>query len=217
MWNPAAAMIVLVGSLLAILISTPTQILRHSFMLIGWLFVPPNNDNKKLIEKLTSCGHALRKGGPVALEKLARAESEPLLKQALSLIANGEDLNAIEKNLYLSVHNQQQKDQAAISVYEHWAGYLPTLGIVGAVMGLMQVLTNLQQPDALGQGIATAFVATFYGIGVANIIMAPVAERLNQISQQRVRYQMLMIDLVARIQSGKNPNSLRDYYSQVAV
>lgn len=217
LWNPAAAAIVLLGSFLAILISTPKQLLWRAFSLSSWLVTPPTYDKHQLMDKMISCGHAYRKGGTLALERLARTEKEPILKQALSMVANGESPHEVEKNLFLTIHHQQQQDQAAAEVYEHWAGYLPTLGIVGAVMGLMQVLSNLQQPETLGQGIATAFIATFYGIAVANLVMAPTAERLKQIIQQRTRYYLLAADTLARIQAGKNPNGLRDHYAQITV
>ncbi|GGY39761.1 flagellar motor protein [Bacterioplanes sanyensis] len=209
LFDAPAAVIVFGGSTLATLAQVPNAHLAPLAHLLSWLVVPPNYSLEHLISKLTVCANAQRKDGLLALEQLAAGESEPLLKRALTMLADGFDDSIIDKTLQQDVHSQYERDNELVDHLDQLAGYLPTLGIVGAVLGLMQVLSNIQQPDALATGIATAFVATFYGVASANIIVIPLANRLRQMLSWRRRYQLALLAGVLSIRSGVNPAVLR--------
>lgn len=204
-----AAIIVFGGAALATLAQVPAAHLSPLGHLLSWLVAPPNYSLDHLISKLTVCANAQRKDGLLALEQLATGESEPLLQRALTMLADGYDDSLIDKTMQQEVHSQYERDNELVDHLDQLAGYLPTLGIVGAVLGLMQVLSSIQQPEALAAGIATAFVATFYGVASANIIVIPLANRLRQMLSWRRRYQLALLAGVLSIRSGVNPAVMR--------
>lgn len=209
LWNPAALLIVLGGSLLATLVQIPPAQYRPLLALLSWLLSSPYFSLDVLLGKLTVSGNALRRDGPQALEKIASAETDPLLRKGLLLLADGSDSTALEKALQLELKSQQQRDEDLLSILDNLAGYLPTMGIVGAVLGLMQVLADIKQPEALAAGIATAFVATFYGVAGANLVVIPLASALRQQLAIRQRYYEAMMLGVVALREGINPLALR--------
>ncbi|MFC3681501.1 flagellar motor protein [Bacterioplanoides pacificum] len=209
LWNPAAALIVFGGSLLAACAQIPLSYFRPLLQLLGWLIVPPVLSFDGLVNKLVTCGHALRRDGVLALEKLANIENDVVFRKALMLLADGYDDDTTRETMELELNTLEQRDLDLVGVLDNLAGYLPTLGIVGAVLGLMQVLSNIQQPDALAQGIATAFVATFYGVAAANLVVIPLANTLRQHIAIRRRYYDAMLLGLLSVRQGVNPASLR--------
>jgi len=209
LWNGAAFFIVFCGSLFAVMVQTPSALFVRATHMTSWLVSPPIYSLDTLLTKLTTCGNAMRKDGILGLDRIAQAETDPVMKRALVMMADGQKPDAIKYSMSLEIETHQEKDLAAADLFDNLAGYLPTLGIVGAVLGLMQVLSNLEQPDELGQGIATAFVATFYGVAAANLIAIPIAGRLKAIVQQRKRYHSAMIVGVLALREGINPQLLR--------
>ncbi|CCK75422.1 MAG: flagellar motor protein [Oleispira antarctica] len=209
LWNAPALLIVFGGSLLALAVQTPMYLAVRSLKLLSWLVAPPQFSLDQLLTKLTTCGNAYRKDGVLGLDRIAQAEIDPVMKRALVMLADGQSLSSIEKSIHLEIETHQEKDLYAAEVFDNLGGYLPTLGIVGAVLGLMQVLSNLAQPEELGRGIATAFVATFYGVAAANLIAIPIAGRLRGFIQQRTRYHKAMIVGVMAIREGVNPQLIR--------
>ena len=209
LWNGAAFFIVFVGSVLAVMVQTPFDLCVRAGRLTTWLATPPIYSLDLLLTKLTTCGNALRKDGILGLDRVAQAETDPVMKRALVMIADGQKPEAIKYAMNLEIQTHNEKDYAAADLFDNLAGYLPTLGIVGAVLGLMQVLSNLEQPEELGRGIATAFVATFYGVAAANLVAIPIAGRLKSFVQQRKRYHSAMIVGVLALREGINPQLLR--------
>jgi chemotaxis protein MotA len=209
LWNAPALLIVFGGSLLALAVQTPAYLAARAIKLSSWLVAPPQFSLDQLLTKLTTCGNAFRKDGVLGLDRIAQAEGDPVMKRALVMLADGQSPDAIEKIISLEIETHQEKDFYAAEVFDNLGGYLPTLGIVGAVLGLMQVLSNLAQPEELGQGIETAFVATFYGVAAANLIAIPIAGRLRGFIQQRTRYHKAMIVGVMAIREGINPQLIR--------
>ncbi|MCD8522476.1 MAG: MotA/TolQ/ExbB proton channel family protein [Saccharospirillaceae bacterium] len=209
LWNPPAALIVFGGALLATLAQLPVSQYRPLGELLLWLVAPPQYSLDSLLSKLATSGHALRRDGPLALEKVAASEADPLFRKALLLLADGNDVDAMQSALQLEMKSREERDQDLLRVLDNLAGYLPTLGIVGAVLGLMQVLSSIKQPEALAAGIATAFVATFYGVASANLIVIPLSSTLRQRLAVRSRYyEALMLGVVA-LRHGVNPMALR--------
>ncbi|MFT4908558.1 MAG: chemotaxis protein MotA [Oleispira sp.] len=209
LWNAPALLIVFGGSLLALAVQTPLYLALRATQLLSWLIAPPQASLDQLLTKLTTCGNAYRKDGVLGLDRIAQAEQDPVMKRALVMLADGQTPASIEKSILLEIDTHEEKDMYAAEVFDNLGGYLPTLGIVGAVLGLMQVLSNLEQPEELGRGIATAFVATFYGVAAANLIAIPIAGRLRGFIQQRTRYHKAMIVGVMAIREGINPQLIR--------
>ena len=209
LWNGPALLIVFGGSFMAILVQTPFHLGLRAVSLLSWLVAPPNISLDQLLTKLTTCGNAYRKDGILGLDRISQTESDPVMKRALVMLADGQSPKAIEYSIRLEIETHQEKDLSAAEVFDNLGGYLPTLGIVGAVLGLMQVLSNLAQPEELGRGIAVAFVATFYGVGAANLIAIPIAGRLRSFIQQRTRYHKAMLVGVMAMREGINPQLIR--------
>ena len=147
LWNAPALLIVFGGSFLALAVQTPTYLGVRAMQLSSWLIAPPHFSLDLLLTKLTTCGNAYRKDGVLGLDGIAQAESDPVMKRALVMLADGQSPSSIEKSIYLEIETHQEKDLSAAEVFDSLGGYLPTLGIVGAVLGLMQVLSNLEQPE----------------------------------------------------------------------
>ncbi len=209
LWNGPALLIVFGGSFLALLVQTPSHLGQRALLLLTWLVVPPHISLDQLLTKLTTCANAYRKDGVLGLDRIAQTESDPVMRRALVMLADGQSPRAIEYSMRLEIETHQDKDMLATEVFDNLGGYLPTLGIVGAVLGLMQVLSNLAQPEELGRGIAVAFVATFYGVGAANLIAIPIAGRLRSFVQQRSRYHKAMLVGVMAMREGINPQFIR--------
>ncbi len=209
LWNPSAALIVFGGGILATLAQLPVSQYRPLGELLLWLVAPPQYSFDVLISKLTVSGNALRRDGPLALEKVAGSETDPVFRKALLLLADGNNVETMQSALYLELKSREERDQDLLSVLDNLAGYLPTLGIVGAVLGLMQVLSSIKQPEALAAGIATAFVATFYGVASANLIVIPLNSTLRQRLAIRSRYYEALMLGVVTLRHGVNPMALR--------
>ncbi len=209
LWNGPALLIVFGGSFLAVAVQTPLALARRTMSLMAWLIAPPQFSLDQLLSKLTICANAYRKDGILGLERMSQAEADPVMKRALVMLADGQPPEAIEYSMRLEIETHQEKDISAAEVFDNLGGYLPTLGIVGAVLGLMQVLSNLSQPEELGQGIAVAFVATFYGVASANLIAIPIAGRLRNFVQLRTRYHKAMLVGVMAMRDGVNPQLIR--------
>lgn len=207
--NIPAILIVFGGSFLALLVQTPFQLLIRSASLSSWLVSPPSFSLDELLTKLTTCSNAYRKDGILGLDRIAQSEKDPVMHRALVMLADGHRPEAIKFSMALEVDTRKEKDLSAAAVFDDLAGFLPTLGIVGAVLGLMQVLSNLENPDELGLGIATAFVATFYGVAAANLIAIPIAGRLKRFVEQRARYHRAMVLGVLALREGINAQLLR--------
>lgn len=209
LWNAPAALIVFGGGLLATLVQISSAQYQPFTELLSWLVAPPRYSLESLLSKLLASGNALRRDGPLALEKVASTETDPVMRKALLLLADGDDAETMESALLLELKSLEQRDEELVSILDNLAGYLPTLGIVGAVLGLMQVLGSIKEPEALAAAIATAFVATFYGVASANLIVIPLAATLRQRLAVRSRYYEAMMLGIVSLRHGANPMALR--------
>ncbi|EAT12579.1 flagellar motor protein [Bermanella marisrubri] len=213
--NLPAAIIVFGGTLAAVLVQTPFNTLLTASMRGWWLIFPPRYDLHDLIDTLCQWGAAARREGFLGLENIAKVEPMPLAKKGLHLLADGQSSEAIRNSLELDMYKQEDAGLEAAHVYESLGGYAPTIGILGAVLGLIQVMGNLQDPAAIGPGIATAFVATIYGVGSANLIFLPIASRIKHIVKKEYQYNELIVEGLVAISEGEHPNSIRHRYEIV--
>ena len=207
--NGAAAVIVFGGTLGAGLLQTPVTDMQRALKISRWVFQTPDFDFNQGIEKVVGWSMHSRRYGLLGLEKQADAEGDEFLKKGLQLIADGSELEVIRSVLEVELNVREQRDLQAAKFYESMGGYAPTVGIIGAVMGLIHVMTNLADPSALGSGIATAFVATIYGVAIANLILLPIASKLRSIVFTSYQYREMMLEGMLSIAQGHNPISIR--------
>jgi chemotaxis protein MotA len=204
-----AAIIVLGGTIGAVMVTTPQAILISAVRRFASAFVDKAPNPSTIIEELIKYATKARKEGIVALEQDAEAIQDPFLRKALNLAVDGTDLQQLRKMMELEISLMEQAGEAEAKVYEAAGGYAPTVGIIGAVLGLIQVMKNLANIDEVGRGIAVAFVATVYGVGVSNLFFLPIGQKLRGRLHKQVQIKELMLDGVIGIVEGLNPKLLR--------
>ncbi|MCU7856619.1 MAG: flagellar motor protein, partial [Candidatus Thiodiazotropha sp. (ex Lucinoma borealis)] len=160
------------------------------------------------IDKLVKWSNIARKEGLLGLETIADEEPDPFIRKGMQLLVDGSEPEALRDILEMEVDASEQHDVQASKVYEGMGGYSPTIGIIGAVMGLIHVMQNLADPSKLGSGIATAFVATIYGVGLANLFLLPIAAKLKTQSENIAKFREMVIEGVIGIAEGDNPRSI---------
>jgi chemotaxis protein MotA len=149
-----------------------------------------------------------RKEGLLGLESVADLERDDYARKGLQLLVDGAEPEAIRSILEVDLYNQEGRDIQAAKVFESMGGYAPTIGIIGAVMGLIHVMGNLADPSKLGSGIAVAFVATIYGVGFANLLLLPIASKIKAVALRQSRYREMLLEGILSIAEGENPRSI---------
>lgn len=200
-----AAMIVLGGSAGAIVMSFPANVLKIAIDMLKDIYGPMNIDFEATIKEIVKFAQKARKEGIIALEKEVKNASDPLLRLGMEAVSDGVDPSLVKEMLENQVGQLEAKVAAGAKVWESFGGYTPTLGIVGAVLGLIQVMQNLNDPSKLGAGIAVAFVATIYGLIAANIFFIPFASKLKFKYQSVFLNKEIIIEGVLAIQAGESP------------
>lgn len=203
-----AAVIVLGGTLGAALLQTPAAHLKRALAMLRWVFKPPAYEPEAIVKKMTTWSKTARKSGLLGLERVAEAERDAFTRKGLLLLIDGAEPLAIRQALETEMISSLDRDLDAAGFYQCMGGYAPTIGIIGAVMGLIHVLGNLADPDALGAGIATAFVATIYGVGSANLVLLPVAGRLRTLVERRRLEHAMIVDGLLAIAEGEHPRAI---------
>lgn len=206
--NGPAALIVLGGTLGAAMLQTPKVHLKRALRIFPWIFRPPVNAFKGGIDQIVRWSTTARKRGLLGLEEIADAERDPFARKGLQLMVDGNEPEVIRRVMENELVLGEQRDHDAVRFYESMGGYSPTIGIIGAVMGLIHVMRNLADPEQLGPGIAVAFVATIYGVALANLFLLPVANKLRMCINERSHYRELMIEGIIAIADGENPRAI---------
>ena len=204
-----AAMIVLGGTLGAVLISTPLATCIGAAKRFAGVFREQSSTVGTLIDQVTGYAVKARKNGLVSLEQDADQIEDPFLQKALNLAVDGTDLQEIRRMLELEIELEEHHAEAEAKVLDAAGGYAPTIGIIGAVLGLIQVMKNLANIDEVGHGIAVAFVATVYGVGSANLIFLPGAQKMKARIAAEIHRKELIIEAVSGIVEGLNPKLMR--------
>jgi chemotaxis protein MotA len=204
----AAFMIVVVGTFAAIFVQTPFPVFKHAFARLKWIIKPPRRAPVELIERIVEWSSVARKQGLLALEPMIEEQTDEFVKKALQLVVDGNEPDAIRSTLDVELATRERADVRAAKVFEGMGVYSPTLGIIGAVLGLMAVMQNLADPSKLGAGIAAAFTATVYGIGLANLFFLPVAAKLKGIVAEQSQVREMVIEGMVAIALGDNPRSI---------
>ncbi|MED5611879.1 MULTISPECIES: flagellar motor protein [Pseudomonas] len=206
--NGPAALIVVGGTLAAALVQTPVLVLKRALSLLRWIVLPPKIDLAGGINRVVGWSMTARKEGLLGLETVADAERDPYARKGLQLLVDGVEPEAIRSILEVDLFNQEGRDLQAAKVFEAMGGYAPTIGIIGAVMGLIHVMGNLADPSQLGNGIAVAFVATIYGVGMANLLLLPVGNKLKSLVLRQSSYREMLMEGLLSIAEGENPRSI---------
>ena len=208
--QPTAALIVFGGTLGAVLIQYPLPVVLGAFGRLAHIFVEPALNSQLRIESLVKYGNQARREGIVSLDKELAGIEEPFLRRALMLAVDGTDPLELRKIMELELDNKEEHEEKIPQVLESAGGFSPTIGIIGAVLGLIQVMQHLDKIDEVGKGIAVAFVATLYGVGVANLLLLPAAGKLKiRIRDEQIIREMTLEGVVS-ILEGMNPRMLRE-------
>src|SRR5271169_1618396 len=213
-----AAIIVLSGTIGAVMVTTPLRTLLGAVKKMGLVFFEQSHNPQAIVEEIIGYASKARKSGIVSLEHEANSIQDPFLRKALNLAVDGTDLQIIRQTMELEISMEEHHGEAEAKVFESAGGYAPTIGIIGAVLGLIQVMKNLSNIEEVGHGIAVAFVATVYGVGTANLFFLPAGNKLKARVQQAIQNKELMLEGVAGIVEGLNPKliqcKLEAYLSQ---
>ncbi|NOY71436.1 MAG: flagellar motor protein [Gammaproteobacteria bacterium] len=203
-----AFMIVAGGTLGAIMVQFPMKIFMLSIKVSVWVFIPPKQDHHAVIDKIVNWSNIARKEGLLGLETISESETDEFAKKGLQLLVDGSEPETIRSIMEVDLSTKEHLSLQAAKVYEAAGGYTPTVGIIGAVMGLIHVMNNLADPSKLGSGIAVAFIATIYGVGLANMLFLPMATKLKLIIHDQSQFKEMIIEGVISIAEGENPRNI---------
>lgn len=206
--NMPAALIVVGGTIGAAMLQTPADSLRLALRRLRWVILPPRDLAKSGTTKIIKWATDARRAGLLGLEPGAEKEPDLFARKGLQLMVDGNEPDTIRNVLELESQMRSQRDLDAVRFYESMGGYAPTIGIIGAVMGLIHVMGNLADPDKLGPGIAVAFVATIYGVGLANLLFLPIASKMRSCARAQAQFRELTIEGLIAIAEGENPKTI---------
>lgn len=206
--QPTAAMIVFGGTLGAVLIHYPLAVVINAFRRLAHVFLEPDQNARSTIDALVKYANQARREGIISLDRELANIREPFLRRSLMLAVDGTEPQELRKIMELELDNQAEQEEKISQVFESAGGFSPTIGIIGAVLGLIQVMQHLDKIDEVGRGIAVAFVATIYGVGAANLLLLPAAGKLKiRIREEQVIREMTLEGVVS-ILEGMNPRML---------
>ncbi|WP_266160183.1 flagellar motor protein [Dyella silvatica] len=208
LWNPAACVIVFLGTIAAVMVQNQGQVLKRAMSMGKLIYKPPKHQPDDLVSRVVGWSEISRRQGLLGLEPQIDAEADSFTRKGLQLLVDGSEPESIRSVLEVELDTREQIDLAAAKVYENAGIYSPTMGIIGAVMGLMAVMQNLADPSKLGHGIAAAFVATIYGVALANLLMLPMASRLKGLITKQSRMREILIEGLVSIAQGDNPRQI---------
>jgi chemotaxis protein MotA len=200
-----AAMIVFGGTLGAVMLTTPTSVLRGAAKKLPSVFWYPVISSERLLQDILKLAAKARRTGIISLENDAEGIPDAFFRKALRLAIDGTDLKVVRRIMELEIEAAEIKGEAEAKVFEAAGGYSPTVGIIGAVLGLIQVMKHLEDINAVGHGIAVAFVATVYGVFIANIFFLPVASKLKARLHHGLQMKEMTLEGVVAIAGGMNP------------
>lgn len=206
--EPTAAMIVIGGTIGAVGVSFPMSVMRKVPKVLSIAFRNQKQDRKEIVQTFYKVANLARTNGLLSLEnELQSSEYDTFIKDGLQLVMDGTDPEIIKKILETKLDNMEYRHAKGIAVFEAAGGFSPTLGILGTVMGLVHVLGNLGGGDttALAGSIAVAFIATLYGVGMANLVWLPIANKLKELDTDELVTKNMMMDGILMIQEGGNP------------
>ena len=208
LWNPAAFTIVFGGTIAAMMLHTQGRVLKRAMGMLSMVYKPPSLQPENLISRVVGWSEISRRQGLLGLEPQIDAEPDPFIRKGLQMLVDGSEPEAIRSVLEVELETREHADLNAAKVYENAGVYSPTMGIIGAVLGLMAVMRDLTDPTKLGHGIAAAFVATIYGISLANLLLLPMGSRLKALINKQTQVREIVIEGLVSIAQGDNPRQI---------
>ena len=199
--QPAAFAIVVVGTFGAVLLQTKSQAFVRGVRMLRWVFVTPPDRRQALAREIHLWSLSARRDGLLSLEQYM-AKADPFIQKGLRLVVDGIQPDKLRSLMHTEINNYEFRERQAARIWESAAGYSPTVGILGAVLGLIHVMENLSDPSKLGAGIAVAFVSTVYGVGLANLFFYPVGNKIKGIVSERVAQYEILADVFHDIATG---------------
>jgi chemotaxis protein MotA len=198
------------------MLQSSLQVFRTGMQMVRWVFVPPMLDHSALIAQVVSWSVVARKEGLLSLESQIPAIDDPFIRKGLQLLVDGIEPERLREVLEVEIDSWESQMKQGAKIWEAAGGYAPTIGILGAVMGLIHVMENLSDPSKLGSGIAVAFVATIYGVGSANLIFLPIAKKLLGVVATLTSMREMLMDGLVGIANGDNPRIIESRLSGYA-
>lgn len=206
----AAFLIVLGGTVGAVMVQSPARVFVRGIKMAKWMVLPPQFAPQQMIADILRWSHSARREGLLALEQHADMSADPFARKGLQLLADGASAEKLREALEVEIISFEEYHRQAARIWEAAGGYAPTIGILGAVLGLIHVMENLTEPARLGSGIAVAFVATIYGVGLANLVFLPVANKLKALIARQVLVREMVVDGLISIANGENPHMIEN-------
>ncbi|MCX6596713.1 MAG: flagellar motor protein [Acidobacteria bacterium] len=204
-----AALIVLGGTAGAVMVATPWATLTAAMRRLWHVLMEPQSDPGLAIDEIITFATKARRSGLVSLDGDINRIPDPFMRKALTLAVDGCDLQELRKMMELEIDMAEGRAEAEAQVFESAGGYSPTIGIIGAVLGLIQVMKRLADTEQVGHGIATAFVATVYGVALANVVLLPAAAKIKARMRQETDRRMLILEGICGLVEGLNPKLIR--------
>ena len=211
--QPTALLIVAGGTLGATMLGFPLPVFVRAIKALREVFSEEQRDAQAIIDEIVGYGQKARRDGIIAIEQQIESASDPFLYKALLMAVDGADSKTMRDNLELMISHYEDDKERLAKVWESAGGYAPTIGIIGAVMGLIHVMQSLSDVSAVGKGIAVAFVATIYGVALANLLLLPVAYKLKLRLRAETKMLEMMMEGALAIQEGMNPSLVREKLS----
>jgi chemotaxis protein MotA len=211
-----AALIVIGGTFAATFVSFPSEDIGRAIALLPVIFLKVDREVSVLIDEIVTVANLARKEGVLAIEGRKESLTDPLLRGSLHFVVDGFDAPTVREIIEAQIQAKLESEEAAAKVWEGAGGYAPTIGIIGAVLGLIHVMRRLDDPSRIGGGIAIAFVATIYGVALANLVFLPWGTKLKRKAQQRTLRLEVLKHGLAGIQDGINPHFLREKLEAIA-
>ncbi|HEV2609556.1 MAG TPA: flagellar motor protein [Noviherbaspirillum sp.] len=211
--QPAAFSVVMIGTAGAVLLQSGMATFMRGMMMLRWIVTPPDGASTVSTVEIATWSNTARREGLLGLERYLENVRDPFTAKGLRLIVDGIDPYKAREILDVDISSYERRERQAVKVWEAAGGYAPTIGILGAVLGLIHVMENLSDPSKLGAGIAVAFVATIYGVGFANLVFLPIANKLKSHIVEEVRRREMMVDICFAIATGENARVIEERMS----
>jgi chemotaxis protein MotA len=208
--QPAAFVIVVFGTFGAVLLQTSSKSFIEGLSMLKLVFFPPVDDRQALADRINLWSHFSRKQGIFLLEPYLIKETEPFIIKGLRLMIDGTPPEKIRQICAIDMHFYEIQQRNAARIWNAAGGYAPTVGILGAVLGLIHVMENLSDPSNLGSGIAVAFVSTIYGVGLANLVFLPISNKLKVLIQNEMKRREMLLNAWSSIASGDHPKIVEE-------
>ena len=203
--QPTALIIVLGGTMGAVMLQSPYATFMRGMRMVRWVLYPPVVDYQQVIKQVSTWSHVSRREGLLALETVINQLKDDFARKGLQLLVDGAEPERLREVLEVEISTYEQEMKLSARIWEAAGGYSPTVGILGAVLGLIHVMENLTEPSKLGAGIAVAFVATIYGVGLASLVFLPMSNKLKAHINRLIVQREMIVDGLVGIANGDNP------------